>query len=144
MTSMTWMTSMTSSLALRAVLALLAVYHLAIGVVSVSSLTLTARVTARLYGIAVGESPQLRYAVRMLGLYALALGALLALAAWRPSEHREVIAVVCALQLARAGCRVLFRDELTAAFRVPARRNAVGAALLVAEAAVLAVCFPRA
>jgi|SRR5947208_3265413 len=131
-----------ASTILRALLALLAGYHLAIGVVSVASLRVTARVVAALYGLSVAETPALRYAVRMLGLYALALGALLALAARAPGAHRDVIAVVAGLQLARAACRLLLRHELTAAFQLPMRRNAVHAALLVAEAAVLVACFP--
>jgi hypothetical protein len=135
---------MTADLALRAVLALLALYHLAIGTLSVASLRLTARVTSRLYGLAVVETPALRYAVRMLGLYALALGTLLAVAARSPGQHREVIVVVAALQLARALHRVLLRREVADAFSVPARRNALNAALLVAEAIVLAACLPAA
>ena len=131
-----------SSAILRALLALLAGYHLAIGVVSVASLRATARVVGALYGLSVAETPALRYAVRMLGLYALALGALLALAARAPATHRDVIAVVAGLQLARAACRLLLRRELAAAFQLPARRNAINAALLVAEAAVLVACFP--
>ena len=127
---------------LRLVLGVLALYHLGIGLASVLSGRLTARVAEAMYGIRVDASPQVRYAVRMLGLYALALGALLVPAALSPAAHREIIVVVCGLQLARAACRVLLRRELTAAFRVSPRRNALNAALLVAEAAVLAVCLP--
>ena len=123
-------------------LALLAAYHLGIGVLSVASLGLTARVTARLYGLDMPDTPALRYAARMLGLYALALGVLLALAARAPAQHREVILVVAALQVARALHRVLLRDELGAAFQLPARRNAFSAAVLVAEAVVLVACLP--
>jgi hypothetical protein len=128
-----------AELLLRAVLAVLAAYHLGIGLASVLSGRLTRRVAGALYGIGVEESAQMRYAVRMLGLYALALGALLVPAVLEPAAHRDVIVVVCGLQLARAACRVLLRRELTAAFHVSPRRNAFNAALLVAEAAVLAV-----
>lgn len=131
---------------LRAVLALLAAYHLAIGAASVASFGATARLTRSLYGATLGDAaadPRLRYAVRMLGLYALALGTLLALAARDPLAHRPVIAAVAALQSARALCRVAYRRDLAAAFGVPPRRNAVNVALLVAEAAALALAFPR-
>ena len=129
-------------LALRAVLLLLAAYHLVIGVVSVTSLRATARLTNALYGLSVRDDPQLAYAVRMLGLYALAIGSLLALAARAPSQHRDVIAVVAVLQLMRAASRIVSRRELTRVFSVPARRNALNAALLVVEAAILFLCFP--
>jgi hypothetical protein len=135
---------LSSSVVLRAVLLLLGGYHLGIGAVSVLSLRLTARVTAALYGVSVAESAPLRYAVRMLGLYALALGVLLVLAAREPNAHRDVIAVVAGLQMARALCRLLFRRELAAAFQLPMHRNALNAALLVGEAALLVLCYPTA
>lgn len=130
-------------LALRAVLVVLAAYHLLVGMVSVTSFRATARLTSALYGLNVRDDPQLAYAVRMLGLYALAVGSLLALAARAPSEHRDVIAVVAVLQLLRAASRLVSRRELTRVFSVPARRNALNAALLVAEAAILFLCFPE-
>ena len=130
-------------LALRAVLALLTTYHVGVGVVSVLSPSAAMRVSSRLYGTTVAGTPQLRYGVRMLGLYALALGSLLALATSSPAEYRAVIVVAAGLQLARAACRVVLRHELAAGFRVPAKRNYVNASLLVAEAAVLLIALPR-
>ena len=138
------MSADTSSLVLRALLGVLACYHLGIGIVSVTSLRATARVTGKLYGLSLSESPALGYTVRMLGLYALALGVLLMLAARSPGTHRDLIAVVAGLQLARAACRVLLRRELANAFQLRAQRNAVNVVLLVAEAAVLVACFPAA
>jgi hypothetical protein len=129
-------------IALRAVLALLAAYHLGVGILSVLSPSSAARVASRLYGTTAVESPQLRYGVRMLGLYALALGSLLALATASPGEYRAVIVVAAGLQLARAACRIALRHELAAGFSVPARRNYLNATLLVAEAAVLLAAFP--
>lgn len=126
-------------LALRGVLALLAVYHVGIGLLSVSSLEATTRVTRAAYGIELGESPQLAHAVRMLGLYALAVGTLLALAARDPRSHREVIIVVAALQLCRAAFRVGYRRVLSVEFRLSRARNAFNTALLVLESAVLLV-----
>ena len=130
-------------LALRAVLALLAAYHLGVGLLSVVSPSSAVWVASRLYGTAAVDTPQLRYGVRMLGLYALALGSLLALATASPGEYRAVIIVAAGLQLARAACRVLLRHELAAGFRVPMRRNYINATLLVVEAGVLLIAFPR-
>jgi hypothetical protein len=64
------------------------------------------------------------------------------LATLSPGEYRAVILVACALQLARAVCRILFRHELVAGFNVSPRRNYLNASLLVAEAFVLAIAFP--
>ena len=124
--------------ALRAVLGLLAVYHLGMGALSALAPAHAGRLGSALYGVRAAETPQLRYGLRMLGLYALALGMLLAIAAVEPRAHRSVIAVAAALQAARAVARIVLRGELAAAFAVPAGRNALNAALLLAEAAVLA------
>lgn len=136
------MTSSASLPILRAVLVMLAAYHLAIGMLSVTSLRVTARVTATLYGLSVAESAPLRYAVRMLGLYAIALGALLTFAARAPATHRDVIIVVAGLQLARALCRLVLQKELSAAFKLRLCRNVFNATLLVGEAALLLLCLP--
>ena len=133
-----------AELALRAVLVALAAYHLAIGVISVASFRATARLTSAFYGLSVRDDPQLAYAVRMLGFYALAIGSLLALAAREPSSHRDVIGVVAGLQMLRALSRIVSGRELATAFRLPPRRNLINAALLVAEAAILVLCFPPA
>jgi len=133
-----------ATLLLRSLLALLAVYHLGIGIASVTSMRLTAGITDKLYGLSLKESPSLRYAVRMLGLYALALGALLTFAAKAPTSHREVIAVVAGLQLARGACRLRFRAELSSAFQLASQRNTLNATLLVAEAIALIACLSAA
>lgn len=132
---------MTAEVTLRAVLALLCVYHLGIGIAAVTSPRLVSRVAGALYSLQAAETPQLRYGVRMLGLYALALGTLLAFAAWDPRGHVEVIVVTAGLQLARAVSRLLLRHELSDAFGIPARRNALNAAVLLAEAGVLGICL---
>lgn len=129
-------------LALQGVLALLALYHLGIGVLAVWSPRRAERIGGALYGLGFAGSPQLRYAIRMLGLYALALGAILSLATWQPKEYRGVIVVVIGLQLARAACRVFLRQELTMAFNISPRRNALNTSFLIAEALVLALCLP--
>lgn len=123
---------------LRAVLAVLAGYHLLMGGLAATAPRVAARVAGSLYALQATETPQLRYGVRMLGLYALALGVLLALAARDPRAHLPVIVVVGGLQLARAVARLALRDEVHAAFGVPTRRNALNAGVLLAEVVVLA------
>jgi hypothetical protein len=133
---------MTAEWVLRAVLSVLATYHLGIGAVSVISPAAALRVGRSLYAIDATGTAQLYYAVRMLGLYALAVGALLVPAVLDPRAHLVTIVVVAALQLARALCRVFFRADLAGAFALPARRNAANTAILMAEASVLLLCLP--
>ena len=126
-------------LLLRGLLGFLAGYHLMIGLASVLSLPATASITRQLYAIELNPGAQFGYAVKMLGLYALVFGGLLAVAAWRPHQSGAVIAGVVVLQFMRAIARAWNAALLTEAFRVSRSRNAAHAALLVAEAVALAV-----
>ena len=122
----------------RAVLFVLAAYHLTVGALSLFSHAAASNLVARLYGAtSLDDSPQLRYAVKMLGLQALALGALAAVAAWSPAEHRDVVAALAALQAGRAACRLAFRRSLRETFGIPERRNLLNASLLIVEAVIL-------
>jgi hypothetical protein len=128
-------------LVLHTVLAVLAAYHLGMGMLAVFAPRAAGRLAGSLYGIGIAENAQLRYAVRMLGLYALATGSLLVLATARPAAFREVIVVVAGLQAGRAACRMVLHRELTAAFELSPGRNAVSTAVLLAEAVVLILCL---
>lgn len=124
---------------LALVLALLAAYHLAMGALCLLAPRGAARLAGALYALRTDESPALRHGVRMLGLYALALGALLAVAALDPRGHAEVAWVLAGLQLARAIARLVWRRDLERIFGIPQRRNAISAVVLVVEAAVIAI-----
>lgn len=126
-----------ADVAVRGVLWLLAVYHLGIGIASVASHRMTSRIVARLYAGSLGDSEQLRYAVRMLGFYALAIGSLVAVAATEPDAYRPIVAVVAALQAARAVSRLVSWRLLASAFAVTPARNALAASMLVAESLLL-------
>ena len=132
---------MTAEILLRGVLGLLAAYHLGMGLVSTFAPRAAARIGGALYAIEAAETPQLRYGVRMLGLYALAFGGLLVLATMDPRRYVAVVVAAAALQLARAIARLALRRELAEAFPIGGRRNAVNAAVLLAVAATLAICL---
>jgi hypothetical protein len=122
----------------RIVLVVLAVYHLSVGALSVFSHAAAERFVARLYAVkSLDGSTQLRYAVKMLGLQAIALGALAGVAAWNPAGHRDVIAVLAALQASRAACRLALRRSLRETFGIPETRNLLNTTLLLVEAVIL-------
>ncbi len=108
---------------LRALLAGMAVYHLAIGMVALLSERWTAVVARRLYSAALEGTPQLRYAARMLGLYALGFGYLLSVAARDPQANRPIVQAAAFLLAARAVTRLVLAKPFAAAFGVSARRN---------------------
>lgn len=126
---------------LRVGLGVLAVYHLGMGLMATLVPRAAGRLGALLYAVEVEETPQLRYGLRMLGLYALAVGSLAALAAWDPRRRLPIIYVVIGLQLARATARLALRDEVAAAFGISSRRNAVHAVTLAVYAVALTVAL---
>jgi hypothetical protein len=130
----------TESELLRVLLAGIAAYHLAIGTVALLSERWTAVVVRRLYGAALDGSPQFRYAVRMLGIYALAFGFLLSIAARDPQAHRPIVLAAAFLLGARALTRMVLAKSIAAGFGVSARRNRAHACGLLLVAIAL-VCW---
>jgi len=126
---------------IQVMMGLLAVYHLGIGVVSVSSIHWTAKVTGRLYAIRVKEDPQLSYAIKMLGLYALTLGGLYAYAASHLVSARPIVVAAIFLQMMRGAFRLIFWKHVTGAFEISPTRNATFAILILMGAALLAFCL---
>jgi hypothetical protein len=128
---------------LQVLLAGLAAYHLGIGVLAVLSYRRTAAAVRTLYAAALEEGAQLRYATRMLGLYALAFGFLLSAAAWEPAAHRHVVLAAALLLIARALMRLTLARAVVASFGVSARRNRAHACGLLLVAALLIWWLPR-
>jgi hypothetical protein len=127
---------------LRILLAGLAAYHLAIGALAVLSYQGTAAAVRTLYGAELDEGAQLRYAIRMLGLYALAFGFLLAAAAREPAAHRHVVLAAALLLIARGLMRLTLARPVAASFGVSARRNRAHAGGLLLLAALLIWWLP--
>ena len=119
------------------VLWLLAVYHLVMGSAALFVPALAARLVRSLYGATLPESDAFRYATSMIGVLALAVGLLAAVAALRPAEHRAIVGALLVLQLGRLFCRVRDRRLLGTAFGVSARGNAAAIGVLAAECVVL-------
>lgn len=125
----------------RGVLLLLAVYHLVSGALALLAPSRARAFVRALYAAELQSTPQLDYLVTMIGAQALAIGALATLAAISPLEHRSVIGALALLQLLRAGARIARRRALHTSLGVPPSRNALAAALLVAEALLLAILY---
>lgn len=128
---------------LRVLLGLLAAYHIGMGTASVFSPTYAARLAGTFYGVRLNPDPPTQYVIRMLGLLAVAIGSLLTVAMLGPAGNRATIVVVAALQASRAACRILFADRLHQSLGLSRSRNALNAALLVAQALALLGLLPE-
>lgn len=119
----------------------LAIYHLLMGAVALLAPRGAARMVGAIYGASLGDSPQLRYVTSMVGALAIAVGLMTLAAARDPLGLRPVLVALLVLQLARLFCRVRDRRLLAAAFGVTSVRNAMAAALLGLEIAILSLAL---
>lgn len=110
--------------------------HIAIGVgLNVSSVI--PRVMADIYGAQVEWTPQFVYIVKPLGAFMLVLGVLAAVAARNPLKYAAITYGFSALFILRALQRLVFREEIFAAFRIAPGRNLVNMAFFF----VLGLCL---
>lgn len=107
---------------LQAYLWMICIFHVVMGV----GLNLSpefSRVVARWYGAErVDVTDQLLVLVKPIGAFMFTLGALAGVAAVRPVRYRAIVYSFSALFLIRAGQRLLWGHEQTAAFGIPAAR----------------------
>lgn len=127
---------------LQVVLGGLAAYHLGIGMISAFFPEYTPTVIDRLYGFQLSDALAFRWASKMLGLFALVFGGLLANAALNPGANRPVIVALIALQSLRAIFRLTNRQLLANAFKVTDRNNGMAVTLLIIEITLLIDWFP--
>lgn len=118
---------------LQGLLAFAGVCHLAIG----GGIMLSPAFqdwAAKLYGATVDWTPPLRYILRPLGAFMVALGGLGVAAAFDPLAHPEIVYAFVALLLIRDVQRLLLRRELYAAFRISPRKNLITGGFFLAIA----------
>ena len=127
----------TLAVLVRLVLAVLAVYHLTTGLLALVAPARARRLMHALYAARLEGSAAMDYATAMIGAQALAIGALAANAIRNPDDHHAIVAVLAYLPLVRAAVRIIRARTLRDALQVPASRNGIAIAALLAEAAVL-------
>ncbi|MDB4887354.1 MAG: hypothetical protein JWN79_2792 [Gemmatimonadetes bacterium] len=127
----------TPALLVSAVLWLLAAYHLTLGGTALVSPATAPRVMRALYGMSLPDDDAWRYLTSMVGMLALAIGVLAAVAALAPMQNRPIVAALLLLQLGRILCRIRDRRLLATSLGVSGARNLAAIAVLAAECAVL-------
>ena len=94
---------------------------------------------AALYGAQVAWTPALVYLVRILGSFAFVLGLLAVAAAREPLSNRAIIWGFATLFLLRDAHRVIFADEIQAAFALRPGVNALTNVFFLAQSVGLLV-----
>jgi hypothetical protein len=115
-------------------------FHLLVGV-SLNVPVIPLDVIARYYGASVDWTPQFVYILKPLGAFMFVLGGLAAAAALKPLYHKAIVYGFVALFSLRALQRLIFQQEVEAAFSIPSARNLGAMTLFFALAAVLFAVF---
>jgi hypothetical protein len=131
-------------LGLKIVLWLIALYHIILGVAAFVSLPLTLWLAQALFGVSVELTPQASYIIRLLGVYVLAFGVLVAMLALDPSKHSSLLAVVAILYVCRILNKIVFMDLFATAFGATLTRGWIDVAMLAGFGVAVLLLWPRA
>jgi hypothetical protein len=97
-------------------------FHILVGL-SLNVPLIPVEVMARYYGATVDWTPQFVYILKPLGAFMFVLGGLAAAAARKPLSHTAIVYAFVALFALRALQRLIFQQELQAAFSIASARN---------------------
>jgi hypothetical protein len=109
--------------AFQAVAIFMGVYHLIIGILGFVSGEMAAKVGSVLYGAHVEVTPIFSYMVKYLCAYVLAFGAMMLVLASDPIKHKKLVYVALLVAVVRILSRLVFADELRAAFGIGMTRS---------------------
>lgn len=99
------------------------IYHLLIGILGLTSGEVAARVGAVMYGAHVEVTPMFSYLVKYLCAYVIAFGAMMLILASDPVKYRNLVYVALLVAAIRILSRLIFADELRAAFGIGMTRS---------------------
>jgi hypothetical protein len=107
----------------QAVAVFMGVYHLIIGILGLVSGEVAAGVGSLLYGAHTEVTPVFSYMVKYLCAYVLAFGAMMLILASNPVKYKKLVYVALLVAVVRILSRLVFADELRAAFGIGMTRS---------------------
>lgn len=122
---------------LRALLWAICLYHVIFGLLANLPAETMRGLAATLLGFHLPAVPALDYVIKPFGIYVIAFGVMMGVAAWNPVKNRALISIGVVLFVLRAGQRVLRVDEMQEALGVTPSHNLVAVCVVVAFAVAL-------
>src|SRR4051812_35315106 len=104
---------------LSVVLWLICLYHVFLGFTAFLSEDMAVRIADVVFGIKLEPHPQVSYLGKLLGVYAVAFGLVVAAAALDPPRHPALLNIVVALYAMRILNKIVFADLFSRAFDAP-------------------------
>jgi len=119
------------------------VYHLVLGILGLVSGEVAARTGAIVYGAHVEVTPMFSYLVKYLAAYVLAFGAMMLVLASDPVKYRSLVYVALLVAVVRILSRLIFADELRAAFGIGMTRSLETIAIVAVLNLALFLLMPK-
>ena len=125
------MANMKTYLGLRLLAGFMGIYHLLMGLFGIVSGQMAARVGQVMWGAHVTVDAQFSYLAKFLAAYVIAFGIMLLFVAKDPVRYGQLVYVAALLGAIRIVERLIFADELQAAFSIGMSRT-IGTVVVVA------------
>jgi putative Ca2+/H+ antiporter (TMEM165/GDT1 family) len=123
--------------ALRALLWAICIYHVVFGLLANLPAETMRGLAATLLGFSLPAVPALDYVVKPFGIYVIAFGVMMGVAAWNPVKNRALISIGVVLFVLRAAQRLIHVEEMQDALGVTPARNLIAVCVVVAFAVAL-------
>ena len=117
------MADMKTYLSLRLLAGFMGIYHVLMGLFGIVSGQMAARVGQVMWGAHVTVDPQFSYLAKFLAAYVIAFGLMLLFVAKDPVRYGSLVYVAALLGAIRIAERLIFADELQAAFSIGISRT---------------------
>ena len=124
--------------ALRALLWLICIYHVTCGLIPTLFPSHLPALAERLAGMKIGAVPECIALAKPFGVYAVAFGIMMGVAAWNPVKNRALITVGVILFALRIAQRLAGMQEAEQVFGVPPARSLITIAIVSCFAVALA------
>jgi len=134
---------MNKQLFLKIVLWLICLYHVFMGVAAFLSEDMAVWLADVVFGISLPVTPQISYLAKLLGVYVVVFGLMVAVAAFDPARHLSLLNIVIILYALRILNKLVFADLFTTAFAAPPYRTWLDIAMLAAFGGGVLLLKPR-
>ena len=136
---------MNRDMAFKVLLALVGLAHLVVGLIAnLAPPEMLVKVVSIFYGASVEVTAQSHHVIRMIGAFMIGVGVMAFLACRDPQRNRAIVIGIITVLVLRVIQRLVFAQEISSGFGVPAGRIWVQVAFFLITAIALFVLRPKA
>lgn len=136
---------MNKDMAFKVLLALVGVAHLVLGLIAnLAPPETLVSVVSNFYGATVEVAAQSHHLIRMIGAFMIGISVMAFLACRDPQRNQAIVTGIITVLVLRALQRIVFAQELTSGFHIPAGRVWLQVAFFLLIACALLVLRPKA